>query len=194
MFPNDGIILGNTPHANGAALFDSKENTTTAHIARLEVTFTGAPGPTGPTGVQGPLGPLGPPGSATLSPVSCTGGLGRVNAAGSSTCVCPPVTYSVTATAFGNGGTVLKWQGNDARVGLGSCTMTLTEPIGRIDGPANPSWKIKSSGSYSRCAVIGSVPDCAGDVGYLGTDEFPACTNALDTSLNVTAKAFVFCN
>ena len=76
-------------------------------------------------------------------------------------------------------------------MGFGSCTMTLTEPSGRIDGPANPSWKLKSSGSYSRCAVIGSVPDCAG---YLGTDEFPTCTNALDTSLNVTAKAFVFCN
>jgi hypothetical protein len=54
------------------AFFDSKENSATGHVARLDLTLAdqGPPGPAGApgaTGLQGPVGPPGPPGPAGLT-------------------------------------------------------------------------------------------------------------------------------
>jgi len=56
---NNGIVLSS---GGGAALFDSKESTTTSEPARLNLEFS-ITGPTGPTGAVGPQGGTGPQGA-----------------------------------------------------------------------------------------------------------------------------------
>ena len=63
--PNDGIALAPSTDAISVQ-FDSKENTTSSHEPKLEITLYGGPagpeGPIGPQGAQGPVGPIGPQG------------------------------------------------------------------------------------------------------------------------------------
>lgn len=86
---NFGIAVSPSTTAPGTQLYlDSKESTSSSHVARLEITFTGlgpagpagatgSAGPTGPTGATGPVGPTGPAGATGLAgPTGPTGATG----------------------------------------------------------------------------------------------------------------------
>ena len=61
--PNYGLAL--TDGSLGTDLrFDSKENASTSHEPRPELTLVGLPGPQGPLGPQGPAGPKGDKGDS----------------------------------------------------------------------------------------------------------------------------------
>ena len=58
-----GFALGASTSAPGTSVFiDSKENTATGHVAYLDITLVGQPGPQGSQGNPGLLGPTGPAG------------------------------------------------------------------------------------------------------------------------------------
>lgn len=74
---NFGIAVSPSTGAPSTQIFlDSKESTSTSHVARVEITLTGF-GPTGPTGITGPTGPIGPAG-----PIGPTGSTGAIGVAG----------------------------------------------------------------------------------------------------------------
>jgi len=65
------------------AQYDSKENSKTSHLPRLEVTLAGVQGPPGPAGPQGPLGATGPAGpQGAQGPAGPTGAQGPQGPAG----------------------------------------------------------------------------------------------------------------
>jgi len=86
---NYGLTLQASLRAPGTvAFFDSKENTASAHVARLDLTLadqgpkgdTGATGPTGATGATGPRGLTGAAGP--VGPTGATGATGATGPAG----------------------------------------------------------------------------------------------------------------
>jgi hypothetical protein len=82
VLPNNGIALLAGPE--GIAVdFDSKENKTTSHEARLVIALTG---PAGPQGVQGPVGDQGPKGekgdTGAIGPQGATGPIGPLGPQG----------------------------------------------------------------------------------------------------------------
>jgi hypothetical protein len=84
--PNNGFQIAPALSAPGTVVFfDSKENTATGHVARLDLTLVnqgpqGLPGPTGATGTQGPKGDTGPTGPT--GPRGATGATGPAGANG----------------------------------------------------------------------------------------------------------------
>jgi len=84
VLPNHGLALTARSPDGLSVRADSKENTATSHVARLEVTLkggaTGAAGPTGATGatgVAGPAGPTGPTGVGATGAPGATGPTGE---------------------------------------------------------------------------------------------------------------------
>ncbi len=80
---NFGLALAPALQAPATiAFFDSKENTATGHVARLDLTLAdqGPLGPTGATGARGPKGDTGPSGGPGAT--GATGAAGAIGAAG----------------------------------------------------------------------------------------------------------------
>lgn len=122
------------------AFFDSKENTATGHVARLDITLAdqgppgpagapGATGPTGPTGATGPAGPAGPVGP--IGPMGLPGETGAVGPAGPQGLQGPPGPQGVPgiiAMASWNGQIVNTTAASSAFTFIGPrATITLAE-------------------------------------------------------------------
>ena len=76
-----GFALNASTSAPSTSIFiDSKENTATGHVAYLDITLGGQPGPQGPRGDPGPAGPMGPVGPK--GPAGATGPVGPSGAPG----------------------------------------------------------------------------------------------------------------
>ena len=79
-----GFALGASTSAPGTSVFiDSKENTATGHVAYLDITLVGQPGPQGPQGDPGLLGLTGPAGLTGLTGLTGPIGTGLTGATGS---------------------------------------------------------------------------------------------------------------
>jgi len=76
--PNDGFLI--VAEDGTSVAFDSKENTSTSHLASLDIEFTGPTGPVGGGGAMGATGPLGPTGPT--GPAGATGLTGATGASG----------------------------------------------------------------------------------------------------------------
>ncbi|MDC8771433.1 DNRLRE domain-containing protein [Roseateles albus] len=83
---NSGWIIAAAGTSPGTVVFfDSKENTATGHVARLDLTLADQ-GPAGPQGASGPMGPAGAQGAAgatgAIGPIGLTGATGATGATG----------------------------------------------------------------------------------------------------------------
>lgn len=86
---NFGLALAPTLDYPATVVFlDSKENTATGHVARLDITLAdqgpaGAAGPAGAPGAAGPMGPVGPAGAqGPMGPAGSAGAAGAAGAVG----------------------------------------------------------------------------------------------------------------
>ena len=116
------------------AFFDSKENTATGHVARLDITLAdqgpagpqGVPGPVGATGAVGPRGPQGLPGTAGAPGVPCRKGpVGSVWPAGTHGAHGPAGTPGVLA--------LLPWSGPVGNTAVTATAFAFVGPTAAIN-------------------------------------------------------------
>ena len=196
---NHGISL--IPGADGIGIdFDSMENKSTSHEARLEVTLAG---PAGLQGVQGPAGPQGPKGekgdTGATGPQGSTGPIGAQGPQGIQGAMGPQGPQGLKGDTGAQGG-----QGIQGPIGpIG--------PPGAKGDPGTPGYSPTLSWSGDQIAIDGVVagPHLTGpqgpqgekgdkgDIGASGTSVRPFIytRSSSDTRpFSYQASAIVFCD
>ncbi len=159
---NNGFALVGDPSTpNLAAIFDTKESTTSSHAPLLQITLansgpagaTGATGSTGPQGATGPMGPTGP-----VGPTGLTGAAGSTGPAG-------PTGLTGAACSTGPAGPT----GSTGAAGsTGPAGPTGLTGAAGSTGPAGPTGLTGATGSTGPAGPIG-LTGAAGATGPTGS-------------------------
>lgn len=168
--------------------------------------IAGPPGPQGAQGPQGPAGPKGDPGTLGLAGKSCACGSSVIgfDAAGNLLCSAIPTatfTFDVSSSSAGPFSRA-SWPGGTQTQSNSCGSVTVALPAGTVDGTDLTifGWQILGFTTFHNCSIVVGTPNCSAltlSIGRIDTPNFPACSNALDSSGNggqATDTAIVTCN